>query len=195
PELRDLDRQVQEMVQTKLKSLVNICLSSQAPQLLGELEAHMQTVAEKFVAARMTESDAADFFLKQYENDEDIAKDIAGAFHQATPSLPPLPLGECPGAPGGVRGSGEFHVLGVPTGPAGERFAQHARAALKDVDLNVAAGIDDILFYRESLLPSLENLPQLGPKFQQAYQEMSAQQNFTPHSREDITNWSSVRSQ
>ena len=72
PELRDLDRQVQEMVQTKLKSLVNICLSSQAPQLLGELEAHMQTVAEKFVAARMTESDAADFFLKQYEEETSL---------------------------------------------------------------------------------------------------------------------------
>jgi hypothetical protein len=142
----------------------------------------------------MPESDAADFFLKQYEKDEDIARDIAGAFHQAALALPPLPSGERPAAPGGVRGS-EFHVLGVPTGPAGERFAEHARVAMKDVELNVAIGSDDILFYRESPLSSLENLPQLGPKFQQAYQEMSAQQNFTPHSREDITNWSVVRGQ
>jgi len=190
-ELRDLDLQVQEMVRTKLKSLVNVCLSSQAPQLLGELEAHMQTVAEKFVAARMPESDAADFFLKQYEKDEDIAKDITGAFHQAAPTL----LTPTPGERAGEKRSTEFHVLGVPTGPAGERFAEHARSAMKDVELNVAAGSDDILFYRESPLSSLENLPQLGPKFQQAYQEMSAQQNFTPHSREDITNWSVVRGQ
>jgi len=156
----------------------------------------MQTQAEKFVAARMRETDAADFFLKQYENDEDIAKDIAGGFHQARVSSEwCLVTGETADptthhSPDTTHSLSEFHVLGVPSGPAGERFAQHARAAMKDVELNVAAGTDDILFYRESLLRSLENLPQLGPKFQQAYQEMSAQQNFTPHSREDVTNWS-----
>ena len=68
-------------------------------------------------------------------------------------------------------------------------FAEHARTTMKDIDLNVATGTDDILFYRESALPSLDNLPQLGPKFQQAYQEISAQQNFTPHSREDVFEW------
>ena len=41
----------------------------------------MQTVAEKFVAARMTESDAADFFLKQYENDEDIANALTFVYN------------------------------------------------------------------------------------------------------------------
>jgi hypothetical protein len=173
----DLDQKVQEAIQTKQKSLARICLSPQAPQLLGELEALMQTQAEKFVAARMRETDAADFFLKQYQKDEDIAKDIAGAFHQAEPGLA-----------GAAEGS-EFHVLTLPAGPSGEKLGAHARRAMKDSDLVVAAGTDDILFYRENPNLSLKNLPQLGPKFQQAYQEMSAQQNFTPHSREDITHW------
>src|SRR5262249_9626954 len=46
-DLVDLDRQVQEAVKTKLKSLVSVCLSSQAPQLLSELEMLMQTQTEK----------------------------------------------------------------------------------------------------------------------------------------------------
>src|SRR4029077_4637966 len=96
----DLDAKVQEAIQTKQKSLAHICLSPQAPQLLSELEALMQTQAEKF--ARMRETDAADFFLKQYDKEEDIAKDIAGAFHQAAPSLIDAAQG------------GEFHVLTVP---------------------------------------------------------------------------------
>jgi hypothetical protein len=79
--------------------------------------------------------------------------------------------------------------LTLPAGPSGEKLGAHARRAMKDIDLVVAAGTDDILFYRENPNLSLKNLPQLGPKFQQAYQEMSAQQNFTPHSREDITHW------
>jgi hypothetical protein len=192
-DLLDLDRQVQEAVKNKMKSLVSICLSSQASQLLGELEMLMQMYAEKFVAARMHETDAADFFLKQYQNEEEIAKDIAGAFHQATPEIHPADSSfrarEMERTRTDESQPGDFHVLGVPAGAAGERFAEHARNTMKDIDLTVAAGTDDILFYRESALPSLDDLPQLGPKFQQAYQEISAQQNFTPHSREDITNW------
>ena len=72
---------------------------------------------------------------------------------------------------------------------SGEKFAEHARRAMQGIDLAVAVGTDDILFYRENPSLTLADLPQLGPKFQQAYQEISAQQNFTPHSREDITQW------
>ncbi|HEV2946618.1 MAG TPA: tubulin-like doman-containing protein [Gemmataceae bacterium] len=197
-ELADFDRKVQESLQTKLKSLVQICLSSQAPQLLGELEILMQAQGEKFMAARMRETDAADFFLKQYQQDADIAKDIVGAFHQAAPDLAkpqiPNPKSQIQASEGGpddgAQNSGrEIHVLTAPTGPAGEQFAEHARTAMKEIDLAVALGSDDILFYREAPGISLSDLPQLGPKFQQAYQEMSAQQNFTLHSREDITGW------
>lgn len=177
PDLVGLDRQIQEKLEAQSKSLVKICLSAQAPQLLTELEILMQAQAEKFAAARMNETDAADFFLKQYQEDKEIAKDIVGAFHQADPAISDSEKGK------------EIHALTVPAGPAGERFADHARQAMAGIDLAVAFGTDEILFYREIPDLSLADLPQLGPKFQQAYQELSAQQNFTPHSREDITNW------
>jgi hypothetical protein len=194
PEFLEFDQMVQEALQIKLKSLVQICLSAEAPRLLGELEVLMQAQGEKFMAARIRETDAADFFLKQYQQDADIAKDIQGAFHQAAPDLVKSeirnPKSEVQGTKSvaGVQNA-EIHVLTVPVGPAGERFDQHARAAMKEVDLAVAAGSDDILFYRENTEICLSDLPQIGPKFQQAYQEMSAQQNFTSHSRADITEW------
>src|SRR5262249_31768790 len=119
-----------------------------------------------------------------------------GAFHQAAPDLA---KSQVPNAKSQLEASetrsdsgtsnAEIHVLTVPVGPSGERFGQHARNAMKETELAVASGSDDIQFYREFPEISLSDLPQLGPKFQQAYQEMSAQQNFTPHCRGDITDW------
>ena len=195
-EFVEFDRMVQEALQIKLKSLVQVCLSAEAPRLLGELEVLMQAQGEKFMAARIHETDAADFFLKQYQQDADIAKDIQGAFHQAAPDLgkseirnPKFENQASETRPVAGVQNAEIHVLTVPVGPASERFGQHARAAMKEVDLAVAAGSDDILFYREFSEIPMSDLPQLGPKFQQAYQEMSAQQNFTSHSRADISEW------
>jgi serine/threonine protein kinase len=194
-DLKELDRQIQEKLENQQKSLARICLSSQAPQLLNELEVMMQSLAEKFTAARMTETDAADFFLRQYHEDKEIAKDIVGAFHQAAPSLAksefrnPTPKADPLEARSNESKLRDLYALTVPLGLAGERFADHARRAMAGIDLGVAAGTDDILFYREIPNLKLEDLTQLGPRFQQAYQEMSAQQNFTPHSRCDITDW------
>jgi hypothetical protein len=187
-DLVDLDRQIQEKLESQQKSLARICLSSQAPQFLNELEVQMQALAEKFTNTRMTETDAADFFLKQYQQDKEIAKDIVGAFHQAAPALTKSEKAGSPEA-GSKTPNIEIHALSVPSGPAGERLANHACGAMTGIDLVVASGTDDILFYREIPQIPLECLPQLGARFQQAYQELSAQQNFTLHSRCDITEW------
>jgi hypothetical protein len=177
-ELTALDAKMQEVIRAKLKSLVNVCLNPAAPKLLGELEIAMQEQAEAFVEPRLNETSTAAFFLKQYQQEQEMLKDIAGGFHQAAPSLTP-PSTSAP----------EIHVLTVPAGPAGERFADLARQAMFGIELSVAAGTDDILFYRETPSLTFADLPQLGPRFQQAYQEMCALENFTPHSRCDIKEW------
>src|SRR5260370_41827754 len=53
PELADFDRKVQEGLQTELKSLVQICMSPQAPHLLGELELLTQAQGDTFLAPRI----------------------------------------------------------------------------------------------------------------------------------------------
>jgi hypothetical protein len=182
-ELTDLDGKIQQVIRGKLKSLVNVCLNAAAPKLLGELEMAMQEQAEAFVAPRIGDSDTAQFFLKQYQQEAEMLKDIAGAFHQASP-----PSLEGAGDKGDGNSS-DIHVLTVPAGPAGEQFALLARQAMPGVELAVAPGTDHILFYREKPGLPIADLPQLGPRFQEAYQEMCALENFTPHSRCDIKEW------
>jgi hypothetical protein len=187
-ELVDWDAKIQEVIHGKLKSLVNVCLNAAAPKLLGELEMALQEQAEAFIAPRLGEADTAEFFLKQYQQEQDMVKDIAGGFHQASPlSLGSGTAGSTEAAPS--AGATDIHVLTVPAGSAGERFIELARKAMPGTDLAVAAGTDDILFYRESPNLVFGDLPQLGPRFQQAYQEMCALENFTPHSRCDIKQW------
>ena len=49
-----------------------------------------------------------------------------------------------------------------------------------------AAAEDDILFYRELSNLPLSELEQLGPAAQDAYRQMRAAEDFTPHTRIDV---------
>jgi hypothetical protein len=50
----------------------------------------------------------------------------------------------------------------------------------------VGPGSDDILLYRERSNLPLSELPQLGPLGLDAYRQLSAAEQFTPHCRCDI---------
>ena len=79
-----------------------------------------------------------------------------------------------------------FCVLAAPPGPAGDRFRALTQAALPDVEFAPTAGDDDILFYREVSHLPLAELEQLGPAGLDAYRQMSAAEDFTPHTRSDV---------
>jgi hypothetical protein len=52
-----------------------------------------------------------------------------------------------------------------------------------------APSVDDIVIYREETQLLLSDLEQLGPEGREAYQQMSASENFTPHTRNDVPAW------
>ena len=54
------------------------------------------------------------------------------------------------------------------------------------MDVLPAVSVDDILFYREVSYLPLGGLEQLGPAGQDAYRQMSAAEDFTPHTRIDV---------
>jgi hypothetical protein len=49
-----------------------------------------------------------------------------------------------------------------------------------------ASGEDDILFYREVVHRPLADLEQLGSAGLDAYRQMNAAEDFTPHTRIDV---------
>jgi serine/threonine protein kinase len=176
-ELRELDVLMQKLLQEQFQGLANVCLASNS--LLTGLEAALQREAEAFVGARFAEVNVADMYLEQYADEEKAIDDLDAIFEKAAPEL----------AGGRASAEKEISILAAPPGPVAERFRDLAKRALPDVDLVASAVTDDIVFYREVPHLRLSDLEQLGPVGYEAYRQIIAQKNLTPHSRMDINEW------
>jgi hypothetical protein len=181
-ELLSFDRQVQELIQKEFTSLWQICLAP-STNLFEDLGRVLQQQAEVFVENILGGLDAADFYLRTHPQEDRVVEEISEAFATASPDLtrtaPPA--------------ADELHVMAVPQGPAGDHLYALARRALPQKDVVMAGNADDIVFYREQVQVALAELEQLGPAALDAYRQMTAVDSFTPHSRTDITVWTSVR--
>jgi hypothetical protein len=176
-ELWELDIAIQKLLREQFRGLMHVCLSS--ANLLANLEAGMQREAESFIEARLAGVSVADMYMAHQGDEREAYSDLDVAFEEAAPLL------------SAARGSRapEVCILGVPSGPVGERFRDLARRALPDVEMVPAAGTNDIIFYREVPHLRLSDLEQLGPLGYEAYRQIVTLKNLTPHSRTDITEW------
>ncbi len=172
-ELLQLDQTIQETITTRFKSLVKFCLS--VAHGVTELELAIYERASAFLEPRLPAKDIAEACLRPGVTAETLRSKLAEAHAQAAP-----PLGE------GAANVAEFTVLAVPPSRAGEEFRKLAARALPQGKLAIVASHEEILLYRERLGMALTDLPQLGPEAHQAYSQMAALDNLTPHSRIDV---------
>ena len=173
--LRDLDRQIQTMVEQQFTALVHVCMTSS--DLMLNLEAAMLQYARKFMHERIGEADVAELFLARAADPETARAKIARAFAKAQPEL------EAPDSPPDV-----VDVLAVPMGPSTEAFLQLVQSSLPTADPTLTASPDDIVFYREQVTVPLKCLPHLSRPGRLAYDQLTAQQ-IPPHTRIDIRQW------
>ena len=143
---------------------------------MKNVEAALVRTAEEFAGELLGETDAAELFLEQYPDEDTAKSEASDCFDEAKPEL----------APGKASAASGVCVLAAPLGSAGERFRTLTRDALPEVEVLDAAGEDDILFYREASNLPLSELEQLGSVGQDAYRQMSAAEDFTPHARIDV---------
>jgi hypothetical protein len=177
-ELRNFDKTVQETISQQFGSLVQVCLNSS--NIVKSLEDAMQRLAEAFVAARLTGTNVVEMFLAHYADDEETAsKHIAEAYERAIPELARKVTCNEP----------EIRILAMPPGTAAEKFRGLVRKSLPNMQLAFADSPDDIVVYREQPGVAIEKLELLGPVGQDAYAQMTKAENFSAHSREDITDW------
>jgi hypothetical protein len=54
-------------------------------------------------------------------------------------------------------------------------------------------GLDEIIFYRESPIPTLANLPHLGGLAFEAYQQAREASGCNPHARLDVEPWADLQ--
>jgi eukaryotic-like serine/threonine-protein kinase len=172
--LVELDERMQHTIRDQFTALVHICLANS--NLLKNVEGAMSRTAEEFAGELLGETNAAELFLEQHPDEENAKSEASNFFDEAEPEL----------APGKASSTSEICILAAPPGPAGDRFGALARAALPEIEVLSAAAEDDILFYREISNLPLAELEQLGSVGQDAYRQMIAAEDFTPHTRIDV---------
>jgi hypothetical protein len=136
----------------------------------------------------LPKTDVAALFLDLHATEEEALAQLVRFYQEAAPRMKPAtPSPEAPAAAGADEKRTEVCVLATPPGPAGDRLRALVQKALPDVGWLFVSSNDDIVFYREQASLPLDRLPHLGPRGQDAYRQMSAAENFTPHSRTDVS--------
>jgi serine/threonine protein kinase len=172
-----LHTSVWELIRATFHDNVHVCTAPVS--LFRGLRERIDREVEKVAEDSLGRAHAAEVYLEQHADDSDADDDLAGAFDEAQPEL----------ASSSGAGRQGFCILAVPPGPEGERFRALVRRALPDVPMRAAASSDDIIFYREQPHLCLTDLPQLGPTAREIYQQVLATEQYSPHSRTDITAW------
>jgi hypothetical protein len=182
-DMKDLDRFMQGMVQQQFTGLLQVCLSKS--NLLKNLETAMLQQAESFLGNRLGGGDVIEMFLSKFTPQAESVHALAEAFDKAAPELAGLSRHAVP----------EVDILALPASPKHDYLADLARRALSEARLVLVDSTDDIVFYREQSFLPLADLEQSGNLGQEAYRQMVGSENFTPHSRMDITDWQEIESE
>ncbi len=172
-DLLQLDQLIQEAITAKFKSLVQFCLS--VAHGVTELELAIYEKAMAFLEPRLPARDIAEACLRPGVSDAALRADVAEAYAQSV-----APVFDDPS-----QGS-EFCIAAMPPSRFGEQFRKLAAQALPDVRPTIVPSSEEVVFYRERVGVALTDLPQLGKQAHQAYSQMAALDNLTPHSRTDV---------
>jgi hypothetical protein len=173
-----LDQAVQATINQQLTSLVQVCMTSAAS--VKSLEEALHRHAEEFTANRLTAINVVEMFLAHYEDNEDGATTaIVNAYQDAVPELARKLSCTEP----------ELRVVALPASDQVADFRELVRKALPNMQLLFTDSPDDVVICREQPEVPLDALPLLGPVGKNAYRQMANSDNFSPHSREDITDW------
>jgi serine/threonine protein kinase len=168
-----LHERVENLIRSTFSQYMHVCTAP--TNLFRELRERIDCEVEKLAEESLGRAHAAEVYLERQADNGDADADLQGAFDEAQPEF----------GNGRRAAAREFTILAVPVGPEGERFRALVKHALPDEPMHAAASTDDIVFYREQSLTSLDDLPQLGQSAREQYQQILAAP-FGPHSRTDI---------
>lgn len=168
-----LDDKVQAFIKKQYKALLNVCLGASgmvralAPVMIGEAEAYLDT--------RFPPPSVVD--LMRADEMTDLGEVVRDMYEEAAPDAKTIVLER------------EFSVAGLPDDEQGQGLAAVMASVLPDVKVVPTDRCEEILFVREQILTSLNELEQMGPIAQEAYRQRLAQDPISLHSREDIPDW------
>jgi serine/threonine protein kinase len=175
--LHSLDRRIQTVIRQQFTALAHVCTTSSS--LLKKLEAAMVGDMQTVVSEYFAELRVVDMYLNRHPQDTEALDVLATTFADAGPPLTEL----------GVPGGEEFAIVTVPPASDNERFEKLLRQAAPSADIAECSALDEIVFYREEARAALADLALVRGSGREAYRQLAATENFSLHSRMDISDW------
>jgi serine/threonine protein kinase len=176
----ELDKLVQALIRQHYHALVQVCMG--ASNVVRALAPAMVRVAEKFLEPRFQGTSVADLFLRQKADGSDpgadAGKDLERFYEEAMPQLVTP-----------TDGGNEIALAVVPDDERGKELQALIADRLPHVRVLPSGQWDELIFYRERVLPAVPPSDHLGPAAREAYRQRLAADASAVHCREDVTEW------
>jgi hypothetical protein len=180
--LQILEQRMQTLIRQQFAGLAHVCTGSSSS--LKNLEAAMVAEMQGVVSEHLAELRVVDMYLNRHPEDTEALDSLATTFDDAGPPLSEL----------GVSGAEEFAIVTVPTASDNKRFEKLLRQAAPSADIVECSALDEIVFYREETRATLAELALVTSSGREAYRQLTATENFSVHSRMDISDWQPLAS-
>jgi serine/threonine protein kinase len=181
--LHSLDQRIQTLIRQQFTTLTHVCTASSS--LLKKLEAAMVADMQTVVSEYFAELRVVDMYLNRHPEDTEALDVLATTFADAGPPLTEL----------GVPGGEEFAIVTVPPASDNKRFEKLLRQAAPSADIAECSALDEIVFYREETRATFAELALVKGTGREAYRQLAATENFSLHTRMDISDWQALVSE
>ena len=136
--------------------------------------AEMRAVIQEHFAGHCV----VDLHLSQHPQDEEAIDDLAMTYADASAPLPER-----------GRPTEEVAIVTVSQASDNHRLVKLLQQAAPSAQIVDSPLSDEITFYRETTLTDFAELGSITSSGRDAYRQLAATENFSLHSRMDITDW------
>ncbi len=177
--LLDLDARMEAMLKKSFTALVHVCFTTS--NVLKDVQASMASVANDFAAEQLPSLSAASLFFEQHPDESQAEGEIGSFFDEAAPEI-------TPGRQALVTEFVANHaIVSAPDDEESVRFREVLARTVPAASITSTGSPDDLVIYRERDNLALIDLEHLANVGHDAYIQMTATDNFTPHCRSDVT--------
>jgi serine/threonine protein kinase len=176
-DLHDFDLAVQGVLQRTLPPLAELCVTP--GDALRPVRATVLQEAERYLEKRISLQDAASLFLERQPDEQAVGDSLLTTYDETLPLIMDQRL----------HYTKEFGIMVLPESTGGYQLRALVQQTLPDVQVVLSDTTDEVMMYREVVGIPLHDLKLMGAKARAAYETALQIEHFTPHCRQDVTNW------
>ena len=173
-----LDVRIEAMLKKHFTALVHVCFDT--GNVLKEVRASMVAVALEFASEYLPSHSAAALFFEQHPDEAVAEREVATFYDEAAPEI------TAGRDPRGTVCVAEHVIVSAPDDEESARFREILSRMAYEAAIESADSPDDLVIYRERVNLALADLEHLASAGLDAYTQMTASDDFTPHTRTDV---------